>query len=143
MPSDLLAELPVPLSDQIAAVQREIAMRQRVYPRWVAAGKMTQAKAEAETRGMQAVLDTLNQAEWALRAATGPQGQPIRTLDANDPLAGLVPADLTEARRMMARKDGCAAGLQRRFIWDQQRAIDVAAALRDEQAAAQFEGKAA
>lgn len=137
MPADLLSDLPVPLSDQIAAVQREIEMRARVYPRRVAAGQMTQAKAEAETRAMAAVLETLRQADWALRAAVGPQGRPERTLDANDPLAGLSPDALMQARRIMARRDGCAAMLRQHFVWDEARAIQVAAALRDEQAAGQ------
>lgn len=58
---DLLTgnEPPVTVAEQIAAVEREIAMRGRVYPRWVAAGKMTQAKADAEIRAMRAVLATL------------------------------------------------------------------------------------
>jgi hypothetical protein len=47
------------LSEQIACVERELAMRQRVYPRQVAAGKMTEAKAQHEIRVMQSVLETL------------------------------------------------------------------------------------
>lgn len=50
----------VPLSDQIASVEREIAMRERVYPRFVADGKMPAAKADRELRAMRAVLDTLH-----------------------------------------------------------------------------------
>lgn len=38
-------------------------MRQRVYPRWVEAGRMKQAKADAEIRTMQAVLSTLKSLE--------------------------------------------------------------------------------
>lgn len=59
--ADLLAgqEPPVTVPEQIAAIEREIAMRGRVYPRWVAAGKMTQAKADHELRAMRAALDTL------------------------------------------------------------------------------------
>ena len=49
----------VPVSDQVACVAREIKMRERVYPRWVAAEKMTQAKADAELAAMRAVLETL------------------------------------------------------------------------------------
>jgi len=57
----LFGELPaqVTLRDQIACVEREITMRERVYPRWVAAGKMTPGKADAELAGMRAVLETL------------------------------------------------------------------------------------
>lgn len=57
--SDLFPDAPIPLPAQIAAVEREIAMRRRVYPGWVAARKMTQTKADAEIRAMETVLATL------------------------------------------------------------------------------------
>ena len=44
---------------QIACVEREVRMRHRVYPRWVEAGRMTQAKADAEILAMEAVHATL------------------------------------------------------------------------------------
>lgn len=47
------------LEDQIACVKREIAMRESVYPKWVAAKKMSQAKADHELAAMKAVLETL------------------------------------------------------------------------------------
>jgi hypothetical protein len=53
----------ISLSEQIAAVKREIAMRERTYPRWCAAGRMTQAKADHETNAMRAVLETLQGVE--------------------------------------------------------------------------------
>lgn len=58
---DLLAghEPPVPLSDQISCIEREIKMREHVYPRRVAEKKMSQAKADHEMRAMRAVLTTL------------------------------------------------------------------------------------
>ncbi|MBU8540236.1 hypothetical protein [Falsiroseomonas tokyonensis] len=49
----------VPLAQQIACVERELRLRRSAYPRWVAAGRMTEEKAAAETWQMQAVLDTL------------------------------------------------------------------------------------
>jgi hypothetical protein len=52
-----------PLAEQIACVERELAMRRRAYPRWTEAGKMTQAKADAEIRAMAAVLETLRDLE--------------------------------------------------------------------------------
>ena len=55
------------MDEQIAAVRREISMRQRVYPRWVEGGRMTQAKADQETRAMQAVLATLERVAAAER----------------------------------------------------------------------------
>ena len=47
------------LDEQIAAVKREIRMRESAYPRFVASRKMSQEKADHEIACMQAVLDTL------------------------------------------------------------------------------------
>lgn len=47
------------IDEQIKAVGREIGMRKNVYPRWVANGKMTQAKADHEIAAMEAALVTL------------------------------------------------------------------------------------
>ena len=58
---DLLAghEQPITITEQLACLDREIAMRERVYPRWVSAGKMTQAKVDHEMRAMRAARDML------------------------------------------------------------------------------------
>lgn len=53
----------VPIIDQIACVRREIGMRERVYPRWIDAGKMKQVAADREMTGMRAVLMTLEDIE--------------------------------------------------------------------------------
>lgn len=45
--------------EMIACVEREIRLRERVYPRWVMAGKMTQDKASREIETMRAVLVAL------------------------------------------------------------------------------------
>lgn len=50
---------PITLEQMIACVRREIAMRKRVYPRWVADGRMARDAAEREIAAMQAVHDTL------------------------------------------------------------------------------------
>ena len=50
---------PITLDDQIAAVRREIAMRERVYPRQVSAGRLRQTAADRELAAMRAVLETL------------------------------------------------------------------------------------
>lgn len=47
------------LQDQIACVEREIAMRERVYPHWVRGGRLKQDKADREIETMRAVLATL------------------------------------------------------------------------------------
>lgn len=59
--SDLLSDAlpPVTIAEQIATVEREIALRRRVYPRWVSYGRMKQATADEEIRRMEAVLETL------------------------------------------------------------------------------------
>ncbi|MEZ5792502.1 MAG: hypothetical protein R3D34_17540 [Nitratireductor sp.] len=49
----------VNLSQQIACVSREIAMRQQVYPGQVSRGKMRGAEAEYEIACMEQVLKTL------------------------------------------------------------------------------------
>jgi hypothetical protein len=63
---------PIPLSEQISCVQRELGMRRAVYPRRVMAERMSATEAQRETCAMQAVLDTLR------RLAAGPD-----LLDAN------------------------------------------------------------
>lgn len=55
-----MAELFAPsLADEIACVRREIRMREQVYPRRVADGKMKQAIADRELETMRAVLNRL------------------------------------------------------------------------------------
>lgn len=72
----------VRLADQIACVEREITLRERVYPRWVETGRMTEAQAEREILSMRAVLETLQGvhshqetmiAENRIRANRGPR----------------------------------------------------------------------
>lgn len=43
--------------DMLACVRREVRQRQRVYPRLVELGKMTQSQADPETRTMQAIAE--------------------------------------------------------------------------------------
>lgn len=54
------------LEEQIECVEREIGMREKVYPRWVRAApqKITQAKADQELARMRAVRDTLAGLRW-------------------------------------------------------------------------------
>lgn len=53
----------IPIDEQIAAVRRELAMRAKVYPRWVSQGKLSQDNADAEVARMQAVLATLERVD--------------------------------------------------------------------------------
>ena len=47
------------LTEQLAEVRREIALRKNVYPKWVAAGRLKPAAAARQIEAMQAVHDTL------------------------------------------------------------------------------------
>lgn len=47
------------IADQIACVRREIAMRARVYPKWIASGRLKPEEAAREQARMQAVHDSL------------------------------------------------------------------------------------
>jgi hypothetical protein len=49
----------VTISEQIRCAQRELSLRERVYPRWVSDRRMTQDKADREIAGMRAVIATL------------------------------------------------------------------------------------
>jgi len=49
----------VSLEDQLACVERELAMRRQAYPRWVASDRMSPEQAGRELLCMEAVLATL------------------------------------------------------------------------------------
>ena len=49
----------VTLDDMIACVSRELRMREGVYPKWVASGRMRQSAADLELRRMRAVFKAL------------------------------------------------------------------------------------
>lgn len=50
-------------AELIACADREVALRRRVYPKWVNAGRMSREKAEEEIAKMQAISDLLRAAE--------------------------------------------------------------------------------
>ena len=62
----------IPLGLQIAAVSREIAMRKRVYPKWISLGRMTQNDADQGIAVMEAVRETL----YSIAAERDAQVQP-------------------------------------------------------------------
>jgi hypothetical protein len=53
------SETVISLDMQIAAAERELAMRKRVYPRLIKARTMRFEKAVAETAAMAAIVETL------------------------------------------------------------------------------------
>lgn len=63
----------IPLSAQLAEVRREIAMRQRVYPRWVTAGRISQAEATERLATMEAIRQTLVRLIDAEKKAVAPE----------------------------------------------------------------------
>ena len=52
---DLFAKEPISRSDKLGELRREIGMRERVYARQVAAGKMTQDAADRGVAIMRAI----------------------------------------------------------------------------------------
>jgi hypothetical protein len=51
--------MSVSIPDQIKCARRELAMRERVYPRWVQDGRMKQDAADREMAAMAAIVKTL------------------------------------------------------------------------------------
>ena len=51
--------MQISLEEMISCVEREIGMRERVYPRWVEQKKMLQTTADQELARMRAVLNLL------------------------------------------------------------------------------------
>lgn len=56
----------ITIADQIGCVDREIGIRERVYPRWVKKGTLTQEAAHLELMRMRAVRETLIKASAML-----------------------------------------------------------------------------
>ena len=57
----------ITITDMIACIEREIGMRERVYPRWVEQKKLLQATADQELARMRAVRDLLLNVQAELR----------------------------------------------------------------------------
>ena len=51
------------IDEQIAEVEREVALRKRVYPKWVREKKLGQVQTNHRLANMEAVLATLKQAK--------------------------------------------------------------------------------
>lgn len=49
----------VDLDELLGCARRELALRERVYPKWVAKGSMTQTKADRELEGMRGIVEFL------------------------------------------------------------------------------------
>lgn len=57
--SGLFPELPIPISAQIQELERELAMRRHVYPRQIAAGRLSERKAQEQIDTLTAAIETL------------------------------------------------------------------------------------
>ena len=55
----------VTLVEMLAEARRELAMRQRLYPRWVEEGRMKPHQAERQIAVMQAIAEELQEREMA------------------------------------------------------------------------------
>jgi hypothetical protein len=58
-----MMNVTVPLSDQIKCAKREVAMRERAFPKWVRDGRMKADAAEHELAAMRAIVATLESIE--------------------------------------------------------------------------------
>lgn len=54
--SDLAPPPPVTKADKRHCLKRELALRKRHYPRWVAGGRMPQGEADREIEVLSAIL---------------------------------------------------------------------------------------
>ena len=63
MSDDLFSEdeAPIPLQAQIDCLHRELALRTRVYPRWVKDGRMSAATMKKELDVLGAAIKTLTE----------------------------------------------------------------------------------
>lgn len=50
---------PISLQNQLACAQRELAKRQRCYPKWIREGKLKQPVADYELKAQEAIVSTL------------------------------------------------------------------------------------
>jgi hypothetical protein len=65
----------ISLAEQIRCIERELGLRQRVYPRLIKSGRMLEAEAERQMAAMRAVHETLLQ----LKPAPAPTVDPATT----------------------------------------------------------------
>lgn len=64
------------LDEQLAELDREIVMRQRMYPRWISAGTLNQPQADRQMQRLQAARETVRKARQD-QSMTGMNGQRI------------------------------------------------------------------
>lgn len=68
--------MTISLDHQLAELDRELAMRRRLYPGWVARGTLKQATADRQIAVMEAARETVRQARQR-ESMTGMNGRLI------------------------------------------------------------------
>lgn len=89
----------LPLSDLVACADRELAMRERVYPVWVEKKKMSDDKAAHETAAMKQIAATLRWLEkWepVIRSAIE-RHQKAMAVISGEPVAQIVLREFPDA----------------------------------------------
>ena len=64
-----MSETAFTAQDKLICVKRELGLRQRAYPRWVANGTMRQAASDKEIALMKAIIEDYEKLAEAERAA--------------------------------------------------------------------------
>jgi hypothetical protein len=75
--------MTVSIQEQLKCAQREAAMRRNVYPKWIAARRMTQEKADAEIAAMEAIAATLERQKLLTEISEEMKNQPKEKKNAN------------------------------------------------------------
>jgi hypothetical protein len=71
---DLFSSDKITFRDKEACARRELEYRKRVYPRWIAAGKLKQAEADRQIEIMAAIVeDYAKAAELEMSGRDGPR----------------------------------------------------------------------
>ena len=104
----------IPIADQIACLERELHIRERIYPRWVDKGKLTQKAAALELDRMRAAIRTLQRSMTDGKPAEGvmSSGQVaalINQLDSCDTVIQGIMRQAQDRQRVMQQYSGQAA----------------------------------
>ena len=60
----LLIDCQISLQDKIASLERELALRERLYPKWVLEGRMIESEAAREIAVLKAILADYQDAKY-------------------------------------------------------------------------------
>jgi hypothetical protein len=103
------------LDAQLNEIERELGMRRRNYPKWVASGQMKQDQADRQMRLMEGAKETVRQArvDSMMRGMTGQrldeQAKALKPQATVDAIGGLVAAMVCDAAYKRAAETNQAA----------------------------------